>query len=136
MAKWQVIVNTPGYLPMADEPYVLDSFTDGKRAWRDEAQRIVDEEYEPYEGEAVHAAWADEAEAKIKRAYSRATVKNPPAVLLDNRPGYTYDLGVAISLVPYEDENEGDYRRRPGGGLHSSHRRTEATRRRAWRRAG
>jgi len=30
----------------------------------------------------------------------------------------------------------GDYRRRPGGGLHSSHRRTEATRRRAWRRAG
>jgi len=93
--QWTATVNTPGYLPMADEPAVFD---DPVAAW----DYLVSEREADEDGLAVGQDYSDDYYrlADMARDVQRGLVSTPAGTVYLSTPGSDspHDLGLAYSV--------------------------------------
>ena len=86
MTRYAVIENTPGYLPEDDDPYVTEDL-DAAKAYLVE---LVEQ----------HEEWLEET----NQTYSAYRDPDGMYATIDNRSGYTYDLGRVFEILVLEGE--------------------------------
>lgn len=99
--KFVATINTPGYLPDADEPTVFDTASE---AWAYLEQERQDEESEAAEGDAFLPT---ECLLQLRRIAEDARMGLvTPEWVIGDTPGYEgdNDLGVAYSVTLVEGE--------------------------------
>lgn len=82
--QFTVIENTPGYLPMDDDPPAFDEYSDAVAYLNERA-----------------AEYADDADGEYEVEYGIASADNLAAVIVHDR-GKTHDLGLVIQVVRYD----------------------------------
>lgn len=113
--RYVATINTPGYLPMADEPAVFDS---AQEAWaylaeereRDEDNMASPEEYEYTATVASLRYLASDDHVHGHPFEDVPTNANGTGTLYGRTPGYDgdHDLGLAYSVDIYDPETHGD----------------------------
>ena len=110
MTQYVAITNTPGYLPMDDDPPVFDTTAEAWQYLIDERLRAADDSFDTAyttfdeEDDTTFDEEDDDALAEMRDLMS---VKGALGVVYGTTPGYadSHDLGIAYSVAVAEVES-------------------------------